>query len=430
MPSSDVFSRGWIIFVVMVGVMLLMLLWRRQPIGIALFFGALFGAIVNGDGVPVRQLVEGAFTYFDPLLIIFTALVFMRVIQENGALGALAAQIVRNLGGKPALLLIVVTVFIMFPAMLTGISTTSVLTTGAIMAAPLIALGMPPVNVAALIMMVSIMGMIAPPINLIAMLIGQGVDMPFIGFEGPLAALAFPLAFLSAFALGYRRLKRGSGTAALNGLPEPAVEIPRWRLYLPLILVLVLMSAVRLFPAVVPDVGIPLIFAVGAAVGLVTGNRVNLLRAAYRALLTALPVLTMLAGIGMFLQIMTLNGVRGLLVVSVLGLPAALTFAGMFVSLPVFGGVSAFASGMVFGIPFLLALLGRNEIVVCAGISLLAGLGDALPPSAIGARFAAQAAGDVSYMAVIKKSVPLLVISALAALAMVYWAKPLGFLTP
>jgi len=430
MPSGDLFLRGWIVFAAMVGVMLLLMLWRRQPIGIALLGGAVAGALVNGNGLPVRHLVEGAFTYFDPLLIIFTALLFMRILQENGALGALAGQIVGSFRDKPALLLITVTLFIMLPAMLTGISTTSVLTTGTAMAAPLAALGLPPVNIAALILTASIMGMVAPPINMVAMLIGQGVDMPYIGFDGPLAALAFPLAFLSAFTLGYRHLKRRAVATTGNGNDTPADVRKPFILYLPLILVLALMLGARLFPSVVPDVGIPLIFIIGAAAALLTGERVNPVRASYRALLTALPVLAMLAGIGIFLQIMTLTAVRGLLVVSVLGLPAVWTFAGMFVSLPVFGGVSAFASGMIFGIPFLLALLGRDEIVVCAGISALAGLGDALPPSAIGARLAAQAVGEVNYLKVIAKAAPLLVISALAALAMVYWAKPLGFLSP
>ena len=414
----------------MVGVMLLAMFWRRQPVGIALFLGAVAGTLVNGDGLPVRHLVEGAFTYFDPILIIFTALLFMRVIQENGALESLTWQIVSRFGDKPALLLSIVTLFIMLPAMLTGISTTSVLTTGGLIAVPLIALGIPRINVAAMIIMVSIMGMIAPPINLIAMLIGQGVDMPYIGFEGPLALLAFPLAFLSAFGLGYRHLGRIKPEEALAGLPKPNLDTGNAGLYLAPVTVLSLMALVRIFPQFVPDIGIPLIFMIGALIGLFTGRKTNFFKSAYGSLLTALPVLGLLAGIGIFLQIMTLTGVRGLLVVTVLSFPVALTYLGMMVSLPVFGGVSAFASAMVFGIPFLLSLLGRNEIVVCAGISLLAGLGDVLPPSAIGARFAAQVAGEPSFMAVVKKCLPWVLVSAAAALAMVYFAQRLTFLVP
>jgi len=124
--------------------------------------------------------------------------------------------------------------------------------------------------------------------------------------------------------------------------------------------------------------------------------------------------------------VMTLTGVRGLLVVTVLSLPIALTYIGLLISLPVFGGVSAFASAMVFGIPFLLALLGRNEIVVCAGIALLAGLGDVMLPSAIEARFASQIVGEKNYLLVVKKCLPFVLVFALAALAVIHWADKLA----
>ena len=69
-----------------------------------------------------------------------------------------------------------------------------------------------------------------------------------------------------------------------------------------------------------------------------------------------------LIGVGMFIQIMTLNGVRGFFVVSVLALPAWLVYAGIATSMPLFGAVSAFGSATVLGVPFLLALLGNDEI--------------------------------------------------------------------
>ena len=99
-----------------------------------------------------------------------------------------------------------------------------------------------------------------------------------------------------------------------------------WKLYAPLFLVLMLTLVIRIFSRFIPDIGMPLIFVLGGVAGLFTGRRINAVGAAYRALLMALPVLGLLAGIGMFLQVMTLTGVRGLLVVAVLGLPAALDF--------------------------------------------------------------------------------------------------------
>ncbi len=403
---------------------------RRKPIGVALMFGAILGAVVNGDGIPVRHLVEGAFTYFDPILIIFTAMLFMRVIEENGSLGAIARLIIERLGSRPALMLTVVTLFIMFPAMLTGITTTSVLTTGALIAPVLIALGIPRLKTAAMVALVSMMGMIAPPINLLVMLIGQGVDMPYIGFEGPLLLISLPLALFVSFTTAYRRLRNADIATALEHLPRPDTAQTPLRLFLPLVVVFSIMALVRLFPRYVPDIGAPLIFIIGAAVGMLAGKKVRFFGASYRALLTALPVLGLLAGIGMFLQIMTLTGVRGLLVVTVLSLPITLTYVGLLISLPAFGGVSAFASAMVFGVPFLLSLLGRNEIVTCCGIALLAGLGDVIPPSAIEARFAAQIVGEKNFLRVVLKCLPFVAVFALAALTVIRWADVLAFSVP
>lgn len=405
----------------MVGTLLALQFWSKQPIGIALLGGAIAGALVAGKGLPVRHLVEGAFTYIDPIIIIFTAMLFMRILEENGSLGGLASAIIRHFSTRPILLTLTMTLFIMFPAMLTGITTTSVLTTGALMAAPLVSLRLERGRVASLIAVVSVMGMLAPPINLLAMLIGQGVDMPYIGFELPLLAVTVPIALLASFTLAYPSLRRGINSTN-DSNTHVSASSSGWTLYLPLVVVFILMAAVRLFPAVIPDIGIPLIFVIGALLGLMTGNRVSFVHTSYRALKTALPVMGLLAGVGAFLQIMTLTGVRGLLVLTVLGLPVALKYVGLAVSLPLFGGVSAFASAMVFGVPFLLGLLGGNEVAVCAAISILAGLGDVLPPSAINARFAAQVTGSVSLREVIFKSLPYIAAAGVLALTIVIFA--------
>jgi len=401
--------------------------WRRQPIGLSLLLGAIAGALVAGKGLPIRHLVEGAFTYFDAILIIFTAMLFMRVIEENGTLGALGSGIIKIFGKVPFLLTAVVTLFIMFPAMLTGITTTSVLTTGALMAPALIALGAPREKAATAIAIASVMGMLAPPINLLAMLIGQGVDMPYIGFEGPLLAIALPVALIASYFLIYPSLRKSNPQAALQSLASAgSTNVGAWG-FTPLLLVFALMAGVRIIPQYLPDVGIPLIFTLGTLLALTGGKKVSLWGAANRALLMALPVLGLLAGVGAFLQIMTLTGVRGLLVVSVLGLPPAMKYVGLLVSLPLFGGVSAFASAMVFGVPFLLSFLGAgSEIVICAAISVLAGLGDVLPPSAINARFSAQVTGDVTYMAVVRRCLPYVALAALLALTAILSAPAIS----
>jgi len=400
--------------------------WRKQPIGLSLLLGAIAGALVAGRGLPIRHLVEGAFTYFDAILIIFTAMLFMRVIEENGTLGALGKGIIQVFGKLPFLLTAVVTLFIMFPAMLTGITTTSVLTTGALMAPAMVALGIPRDKTATMIAVASVMGMLAPPINLLAMLIGQGVDMPYIGFELPLLAMALPVALIASYALIYPSLRKSDPHAALSTMATSNQKsVGVWG-FTPLLFVFALMAGIRIFPQYLPDIGIPLIFMLGTLMALTGGRKVSLWGAANRSLLMALPVLGLLAGVGAFLQVMTLTGVRGLLVVSVLGIPPALKYVAL-LSLPLFGGVSAFASAMVFGVPFLLSFLGAgSEVVVCAAISILAGLGDVLPPSAINARFSAQVTGEVGYLAVVKRSLPFVALAGLLALAIIISAPALS----
>jgi hypothetical protein len=77
-------------------------------------------------------------------------------------------------------------------------------------------------------------------------------------------------------------------------------------------------------------------------------------------------------------------------------------YLGMATSIPLFGAVSAFGAASVLGVPFLLALLGRNEIMVGSALSLLAGLGDLMPPTALAGIFAAQVVGEENYFKVLR----------------------------
>ena len=95
------------------------------------------------------------------------------------------------------------------------------------------------------------------------------------------------------------------------------------RLFLPLILVAVLLIGIRLVPALSANLGIALVFLIGAAVG--TRDRPALQPVPAPpgdSIRQALPVMGILVGVGTFIQIMTLVGIRGMLVVTALGLPS------------------------------------------------------------------------------------------------------------
>jgi Na+/H+ antiporter NhaC len=102
----------------------------KLPIGICLMAAAVAGALVGGEGIPVRHLIEGSFGFFDVLLIILTAILFMNVLKAAGVLDSLAAALLKTFYRRKALLLLTSFLLVMFPGMITGKSTASVLTSG------------------------------------------------------------------------------------------------------------------------------------------------------------------------------------------------------------------------------------------------------------------------------------------------------------
>ena len=63
---------------------------------LSLFAAALGGSLAAGDGLPARVLVEGAFTYFDIVLIFVTATLFMNLLKESGAAPFVVRAILRR----------------------------------------------------------------------------------------------------------------------------------------------------------------------------------------------------------------------------------------------------------------------------------------------------------------------------------------------
>ena len=78
---------------------------------------------------------------------------------------------------------------------------------GALVAPVLLLIGIPKEKTGAIIAMGAIMGMAAPPINIPALLIAGGVDMPYIGFEGPLFFITVPCAVIAVLILGLKHCK-------------------------------------------------------------------------------------------------------------------------------------------------------------------------------------------------------------------------------
>lgn len=402
-----------ITFLVMVAVFLLGCFLCKLPVSLSMVLSAVAGALVAGQGIPLRHLVEGMFSYVDTIMVIATAMIFMKVIQESGALDAVSCVIIERFHKVPALMLCLIMVIIMFPGMITGSSTASVLSAGSIMAPVLMMMGVPALETASILAMGGILGMIAPPTNLPAMVIGAGIDIPYSGFELPLALLTFPLAFLFVLMFGYKYVKKMDYLAVKAKLNNEPREKYGLRVYIPLILAIVMMILNKLVPAF--SLGMPLIFLISAGVGCFTGYKFNVLKMARESVNSVLPVMGILMGVGMFIQIMTLTGVRGLIVTTCLSLPEIGRYIAMSVSMPLFGAVSSFGSASVLGVPFLLSFLAKDEIIVASALSLIASLGDMMPPTALAGIFAAQVVGMEKYTPVLKKCL-------LPCLIVIVWA--------
>ena len=400
-----------ITFLVMLGIFLGGCFIFKLPVSISMVLAAIGGSLAGGQGIALRHMVEGMFSYVDTILVIASAMIFMKVVEASGALDAISSVIVQRFHKLPVLMLCFIMIIVMFPGMITGSSTASVLSAGSIMAPVLMVMGVPALETACILAMGGLLGMIAPPTNIPAMIIGAGIDIPYSGFELPLALLTFPLAFLFVLMFGLRKMDYAQVSAQLKTESRERFGL---RIYLPLVLAIVLMILNKAVPAV-PDIGMPLVFLLSALVGCFTGYRFNLAKVAKDSINSVLPVMGILMGVGMFIQIMTLTGVRGFIVTTCLSLPEAARYLALAISMPLFGAVSSFGSASVLGVPFLLSFLAKDQIVVASALSLVASLGDMMPPTALAGIFAAQVVGLPKYGPVLKKCL-------LPCLIVILWA--------
>ncbi len=376
----------------------------KLPIAVAMALAAVVGALAGGEGFPLRHFVEGQFGYLNTILVIAAAMIFMKVILKTGLLDALSAWLIRKFRRYPALLSVGLMFIVMIPGMITGSSTAAVLTTGALVAPVLMALGMDRVKSGAVISMAALLGMIAPPISIPAMIICAGVDIPYVGFALPLTVCTLPLAIIYALTMIYPSIRKCANPDALEAqLKTMEREKLSFRLALPVIVLVVLFALEQIFASVWPGLGMPLIFLISAAAGFLTGVKWNFVDTVTEAVNDSLPVLGILMGVGMFIQIMTLIGVQGFIVVSTLSLPSWTLYLGIALIIPLFGAVSSFGASSVLGVPCLLALLSKDSVVVASALSLVAALGDLMPPTALAGIFAAQVVGEKNYFKILKR---------------------------
>jgi len=412
-----------IILITMLATFALSVFVLKMPAGVSLILAAIIGALLDGHGIPVRHLVEGGFGFFEAILIIATAMIFMKVMEASGVLAQISLGIIKAFHKSPTLLMIVIVLFVMFPGMLTGLSSTCVLTTGMLVAPILLAIGIPRLVAGSLIAMAAVYGEVAPPISIPVMIIGGGVDMPYIGFTIPLLLVSLPPALFLAIYYRIRYVKPFNIQEVLKKLENLKPSEQGFKIYIPLIFVIVYMIGEITFPDFIPHLGVPLIFTLGTILGIMISPKIKIITVSRNALRMALPVIIILVGVGMFLQILTLTGVRGYMAVTALQMPDTLKY--MTAAIMPFMG-SAYASASVIGVPLVYVFIGKSAIMVTASLVMMAALGDLMPPPSLLCAYAAQTVGVKNHFKILKQSIVPIIFSMLIGLLALIFAQDLA----
>jgi len=399
---------------------------------LSLFAAALAGALAGGNGVPARHIVEGAFTYFDIVLIFVTATLFMNLLKESGAAVFVVRAILRRFHRHKAPLFVLLALLLLVPGALTGAGSVTVLIMGGMAATVLRTMDIPGPRIAAIIFVIAGLSAAAPPVNLWAMLTAAGVNMPYVGFFLPLLVPCVVLALLTIFILG-ARAKPVDLVQALAELPEAPAKMSWPRVAVPFLVFFLLIAAGRVFPFDVPVLGLPLMFAAAAAAALALSPvKIAFFRVSRETVHQLLPLIGTLTCAGVLVQVMALTGVRGLIAITTVTLPVTVVFLTLFIILPVSESVLMWGAAPVLGVPLVLLFntLGLDPVVALAGMSVIWPLGDALPPTAIIGRLTASTVGmKEPYGRLLKCCLVPAAIIAVVGTLMVVFSKNLAFLT-
>ena len=405
-------SAGWILVGMVVGFAALSAC--RIPLPLNLIIVAIGGAILGNFGLPFRHLVEGGFGYLNLILALFAGAFFGQSMQLIGATDRLA----KIVGASSRPVVLICAGSLLFVAgMMTGIAGVAVLAVGAFAAPMLRGAGLGRVSAAAYIALMATLGMIAPPINIPAMIMADGVNMPYAGFSWSLLALSLPTALFAVAT--FSRAPRQS-----DGAP-PATEIAKAPSSIATIGIVVLFGiiafwiALRIWPDSIFDPSTPLVFAVGAVIGLV------LLKPArwgevFRPIFTGTPLMlaAVLVSVGVVVQIMALTGVRGWLVIQAMSFQPPTLYAAI-VGIPILGSVlTSMGTANSLGVPFAFAFIHQDMIVNISALSAIAALSEFCPPTAISVALAAYIVGENRVMPIIRAAIPTLIVLTVLALAM------------
>jgi len=359
--------------------------WLKLTIELSMFTAAIAGALAHGAGIPVRHIVDGAFTYFDVCLIFITATFFMNLLKEAGGVTYIIRSIIITFHKQRFVCLLLLTLVLLVPGALTGSGAVTVLIMGTMVGSVLTYMGISKTRTAAIIFLCAAMSAAAPPINLWAMMAAAGSNMPYVGFMRPLLVITVSGALLSMFILGWKG-KAVDLEKALKELPTPPEKMNFMRVIIPFLVFFALILASRIWPFQMPILGLPLMFLISAlAVFLTSPKKLPLLEIASNTIRQLIPLVGIMIVVGVLIQIMALSGARGLISLGVVTLPLTTLFATLWLILPWSEGLVQYAAAPLLGVPLILLfnMKGLNPIIALSAMAVMWPLGDCLPPTAV-----------------------------------------------
>jgi len=416
------------IFAVAIALFLLLHFALRAPLPLSFIVVAAVSGFLGDFGIPFRHLVEGGFGFINLVLALFAGAFFGHMMRASGAADAAAAGIVRLSGGRllPLLTLVALPLFVV--GMFVGLSGVAVLAAGVIAVPALRRTGYDDATIAAFIAVMATAGMIAPPMNVPAMLIADGVNMPWANTSRALLALALPLA---AAALVWFTFWQGPKLPAAPAEQDMSIAACL-RGFAPFVLIVTIWIAVRLFPTVLIDLASPLILVIGGLVALPMLPK-GALRKVMMATFTGTPLhlAAVLVTVGILVQIMTLTGVRGWLVINTMSLNAPWNYASLALGMPFLGGaLTSMSVSDVIGVPAAFSFIGQDMILNVVALSAIASLAEFVPPTAIAAALSCYVVGGATIGQVIRRAWPPMSVLLMLALLMLVFARQLtGILT-
>lgn len=338
--------------------------------------------------------------------------------------------IIRAFGNKKVFFLILLMIVMLIPGALTGAGSISVLVVGGTVSAALSAMGLKKERVAAIVFIVAGLSAAAPPINVWAMMTCAGTAVPYVGFTMPLLVPILILGLFTVLFLGWKG-KISNIEEALKTIPEPK-GLSVWSVAIPFIVLVALLSLPRIFPFDFPLLGLPLSFALSALVAWIMNyKRVKVFRVMADTVAQLTPLIATTTVVGMFVQVMSFNGTKGLFSLWIVTAPMALLYIILPFVIPISEGLLTYGGVAVLGIPLIWMFNARgiNTVIALSGLTLLWPLGDGLPPTKLIGRLTVDTVGYTgSYGKFLKECIVPWIAITVVGILMVAFSNQLSFL--